>query len=56
MKPLKRSSEAEISSIPIDRLHITPCNKCRKRESCLIKPKGDTCLGLEIGEPWRMPE
>ena len=29
------------------------CGKCRKRDSCFIKPSRiDFCTGLEVGEPF----
>jgi hypothetical protein len=35
-----------------DRLIISPCKTCYKRDSCFIKPINGICVGYEAGTPW----
>ena len=49
------SDKSELKLIPIDRDETTPCKKCRKRCSCVIRPKEGRCTSLEEGTPWVMP-
>ena len=51
-----KNNKTELKSIPIDRDKITPCKLCRKRESCIIRPREGRCVALEKGEPWVMPD
>lgn len=39
----------------IDREVESPCNICRKRSCCILRPKEGRCKALEEGEPWVMP-
>jgi hypothetical protein len=41
--------------IPFDYEDSTPCKTCRKRTSCLIRPKEGRCISHEEGIPWSMP-
>lgn len=49
------NNKSELKLIFIDREKTTPCNICRKRVSCVIRPKEGKCNGLEEGKPWIMP-
>ena len=35
-----------------NRKQAIPCNECRKRDSCIIRPHENKCLSLEKGIPW----
>ena len=53
---MSSKNKEALQYIYFDREKITPCNKCRKRTSCQMKPREGKCNGLELGEPWKVPD
>ena len=53
---MKEEKKTEVKDeyiyIPIDRATAIPCNECRKRLSCLLRPRNNQCNALEEGIPW----
>ena len=47
--------KVELKHIPFDYECSTPCKTCRKRTSCLIRPREGRCTSHEEGIPWQMP-
>ena len=53
-KVVKKEEVVELPAI--NREHTSPCNKCRKRTCCILRPYEGRCMGLEEGDPWVYPE
>lgn len=53
---MSSKNKEALQYIYFDREKTTPCNKCRKRTSCQMKPREGKCIGLETGEPWKIPD
>ena len=61
---MKKAKEREILSEPRrstllcyisaeERELISPCKKCRKRDSCFLKVKDGKCVAFEAREPFK---
>jgi hypothetical protein len=48
-------SKNDLKNIAFDYECSTPCKTCRKRTSCLVRPKEGKCTSHEEGTPWVMP-
>ena len=48
-------TKANLKQVSFDYENSTPCKSCRKRTSCLIRPREGRCTGHEEGIPWQMP-
>jgi len=57
VKKLKSEPVVNIEFGSIDRNTVTPCKTCRKRSSCLYRPRAidNACLGFEVGDPYVSP-